>query len=156
MRIALGADHHGVTLKARIKEALEAGRRGDAAHTCVDFGAHAGGPVDYPDVARPVAEGVGSGAFERGILICSNGIGMSIAANMVPGVRAALVHCLDDAHQCREHNDANVVTLAGRRLDPELALDIVTAFLQTPFAGGRHERRVAKLTELDRLVEENG
>ena len=88
MRIALGADHHGVALKARIKHALE-DRGGGVAHTCVDFGPHAGGPVDYPDFARPVAEGVASGAFDRGILICSNGIGMSTAANKVPGARRA-------------------------------------------------------------------
>ena len=86
MRIALGSDHHGVTLKARIKEALEgAGRRGAAAHTCVDFGAHAGASADYPDFARPVAEGVASGAFDRGILICSNGIGMSNRGEQGPG-----------------------------------------------------------------------
>ncbi|MCE2543221.1 MAG: ribose 5-phosphate isomerase B [Acidobacteria bacterium] len=154
MRIAIGSDHHGVTLKARIKDALEGtGLRGAAAHTCVDFGAHAGASVDYPDFARPVAEGVASGAFDRGILICSNGIGMSIAANKVPGVRAALVHHPDDAQQCREHNDANVVTLAGRALPPELALDIVNTFLLTPFAGGRHERRVAKITDLEQRSE---
>lgn len=154
MRIALGADHHGVTLKARIREALESpGRHGHAAHTCVDFGAHADGPADYPDFARPVAEGVASGAFDRGILICGSGIGMSIAANKVPGVRAALVHYPDDAQLCRQHNDANVVTLAGRALAPELALDIVNTFLHTPFAGGRHERRVTKIAELEQRAE---
>ena len=152
MRIALGADHHGVALKARIKHALE-DRGGGVAHTCVDFGAHAEGAVDYPDFARRVAEGVASGAFDRGILICSNGIGMSIAANKVPGVRAALVHYPDDARQCREHNDANVVTLAGRALAPELALTIIETFLHTLFAGGRHERRLAKITELERRAE---
>lgn len=111
--------------------------------------------MDYPDFARPVAEGVASGAFDRGILICSNGVGMSIAANKVPGVRAALVHHPDGARQCREHNDANVVTLAGRALAPELALDIVNTFLQTQFAGGRHGRRVAKIIDLEQRAEGN-
>ena len=110
-------------------------------------------PADYPDFARPVAEGVASGTFDRGILICGSGIGMSIAANKVPGVRAALVHFPDDAQLCRQHNDANVVTLAGRALAPELALDIVNTFLHTPFAGGRHERRVTKIAELEQRAE---
>ena len=156
MRIALGADHAGVALKAAIRRALdEAAREGSSGpvHTYVDFGAHSEESADYPDFARPVAEGVASGAFDRGVLVCSNGIGMSIAANKVPGVRAALVHDCDGARLCREHNDANILTLAGRSLAPEVALAIIGTFLDTPFAGGRHERRIGKITEMERCLE---
>ena len=156
MRIALGADHRGVALKASIRRALDEGARGGStkpAHTYVDFGSHAEASVDYPDFARPVAEGVASGAFNRGVLVCGTGVGMSIAANKVPGVRAALVHDPDSARLCREHNDANVITLAGRSLTPEAALAIIDAFLDTPFAGGRHERRVGKVVEMERCLE---
>lgn len=157
MRIALGADHAGVALKASIRrafdEAAQAGSSGPV-HTYVDFGAHSEEPADYPEFARPVAEGVASGAFNRGVLVCGTGVGMSIAANKVPGVRAALVHDCDGARLCREHNDANIVTLAGRSLAPEAALAIVTTFLDTPFAGGRHERRIGKISEMERRLEE--
>lgn len=157
MRIALGADHAGVALKASIRRALdEAAQAGSSGpvHTYVDFGAHSEKPADYPEFARPVAEGVASGAFNRGVLVCGTGVGMSIAANKVPGVRAALVHDCDGARLCREHNDANIVTLAGRSLAPEAALAIVTTFLDTPFAGGRHERRIGKISEMERRLEE--
>ena len=156
MRIALGADHAGVALKASIRRALdEAARAGSSepAHTYVDFGTHSDEPADYPDFARPVAEGVASGAFNRGVLVCGSGVGMSIVANKVPGVRAALVHDCDGARLCREHNDANIVTLAGRSLAPEVALAIVDTFLDTPFAGGRHERRIGKITDMERCLE---
>ena len=156
MRIALGADHHGVVLKASLRRAFD-GAAADGssapAHTYVDFGAHSEEAVDYPDFAQPVAEGVASGAFDRGVLICGSGVGMSIAANKVPGVRAALVHDPDGARLCREHNDANVVTLAGRSLPPDTVVAIVETFLDTPFAGGRHERRVGKIAELERSLE---
>ena len=156
MRIALGADHRGVALKASIRRALdEAVGNGPSVphHTYVDFGAHSEEAVDYPDFAQPVAEGVAAGAFDRGVLICGSGVGMSIAANKVPGVRAALVHDPDGARLCREHNDANVVTLAGRSLTPEAALAILGTFLDTPFAGGRHERRIGKIAEMERCLE---
>ncbi len=152
MRIALGADHHGVALKASVRRAFDAAARTGSsapAHTYVDFGAHSEAAVDYPDFAQPVAEGVASGAFDRGVLICGSGVGMSIAANKVPGVRAALVHDPDGARLCREHNDANVVTLAGRSLAPDTVLAIVDAFLGTPAAGGRHERRRAKIAGME-------
>lgn len=156
MRVALGADHHGVALKASVRRALDEAARGrsSAAHTYVDFGAHSEEAVDYPDFALPVAEGVASGAFDRGVLICGSGVGMSIAANKVPGVRAALVHDRDGARLCREHNDANVVTLAGRTLAPDAAAAIVETFLATPAAGGRHERRRARISELERRRED--
>ena len=156
MRIALGADHAGVALKASIRRALdEAARDGSTApgHTYVDFGTHSEEAADYPDFARPVAEGVASGAFDRGVLVCGNGIGMSIAANKVPGVRAAVVRDPADARLCREHNDANVLTLAGRSLRPELAKTIVETFLDTPFGGGRHERRIGKIADMERCLE---
>lgn len=156
MRIALGADHAGVALKASIRRAFdEAARASPArpANTYVDFGTHSEEPADYPDFARPVAEGVASGAFDRGVLVCGTGVGMSIAANKVPGVRAALVHDCDGARLCREHNDANIVTLAGRSLAPEVALAIVDTFLDTPFAAGRHERRIGKITDMERCLE---
>ena len=156
MRVALGADHHGVAIKASVRRALDEAARGGSsapAHTYVDFGAHSEEAVDYPDFAQPVAEGVASGAFDRGVLICGSGVGMSIAANKVPGVRAALVHDPDGARLCREHNDANVVTLAGRTLAPDAAAAIVETFLATPAAGGRHERRRARIAELERRRE---
>ena len=156
MRVALGADHHGVALKASVRRALDEAARGGSsapAHTYVDFGAHAEGAVDYPDFAQPVAEGVASGAFDRGVLICGSGVGMSIAANKVPGVRAALVHDCDGARLCREHNDANVVALAGRSLAPDTAVAIVETFLATPAAGGRHERRRTKISAMERCLE---
>ena len=156
MRIALGADHHGVVLKASIRRAFDAAA-GDGSsappHTYVDFGAHSEEAADYPDFALPVAEGVASGAFDRGVLICGSGVGMSIAANKVRGVRAALVHDADGARLCREHNDANVVTLSGRSLAPDTVVAIVETFLETPAAGGRHERRRAKITGMERSLE---
>jgi ribose 5-phosphate isomerase B len=156
MRIALGADHRGVALKASIRSALDEAARGESSappHTYVDFGAHSEASADYPDFARPVAEGVASGAFERGVLVCGTGVGMAIAANKIPGVRAALVHDPEGARLAREHNDANVLTLAGGALAPAAALSIVHAFLDTPFAGGRHQRRVAKIAEMENCLE---
>ena len=156
MRIALGADHRGVALKASIRRALDEAARGSKSapvHTYVDFGAHSEEASDYPDFAQPVAEGVASGAFDRGVLVCGSGVGMSIAANKVPGVRAALVHDCEAARLCREHNDANVVTLAGRSLAPDAAVAIVETFLATPAAGGRHERRRARIAALERCLE---
>ena len=150
MRIALGADHAGVTLKEKIKRAFDKAAAGnDTPHTYVDFGTHSDASVDYPDFAQSVAEGVSSGAFDRGILVCGSGIGMSIAANKIWGVRAALVHDVNAARLCREHNDANIVTLAGRTLSPETASDIVQAFLDTSFAGGRHQRRVDRILTIE-------
>ena len=144
MRIALGSDHAGVGLKARVTEAL-------ATHHLDyhDFGPSTAEPVDYPDFAAQVAAGVAAGEFDRGILICGSGVGMAIAANKVRGIRAALVGDVDGARLSREHNDANVITLGARTLSPEQALAIVETFLATPFAGGRHQRRVDKITALE-------
>ena len=153
MRVALGADHAGVALKDRVRRALDptGDHRADGLTAeVVDLGVHSTDPADYPDVARAVAAGVANGAYDRGILICGSGVGMSIAANKVPGIRAALVHTVDSARLCREHNDANVLALAGRSLAETDALTIIRAFLETPFAGGRHQRRVNKLAAIER------
>lgn len=143
--IALGADHAGWKLKEALKAWLI-----ESAHQIVDFGTHSPEPVDYPDYASQVAEAVASGKVDRGVLICGTGIGMAMVANKVPGVRAALCADLFSARMSREHNDANVLTLAGRLMDRELALEILETWLRTPFSGERHARRLGKLAEIER------
>ena len=153
MRVALGADHAGVALKDEVRRALDgnaAGYPAGSATKIVDLGVHSTDPADYPDVAQAVAAGVANGAYDRGILICGSGVGMSIAANKVPRIRAALVHTVESARLCREHNDANILALAGRSLAETDALTIIRAFLETPFAGGRHQRRVEKIAAIER------
>jgi ribose 5-phosphate isomerase B len=145
MRIALGADHAGVQLKSEIRRLLD--ERGIA---YMDFGTDSTESVDYPDYASKVAHGVASGAFDRGILFCGSGIGMAIAANKVAGIRAASILDEESARLSREHNDANVLALGERLTPPALARQIVARFLDTPFAGGRHARRVDKINALDR------
>ena len=144
MRIALGSDHAGVELKALIMQELD--NREFDYH---DFGPSTDSPVDYPDYAARVAESVSSGQFDRGILVCGTGVGMAIAANKVPGVRAAQVTDSDGARLSREHNDANVLTLGARTTSVVQALKIVNAFLETSFSGGRHQRRVDKIMALE-------
>ena len=147
MRIALGSDHWGVTLKARIIEELN---KSTARHqTCRDFGPMSDDAVDYPDYAVKVAESVASRVCDRGILICGSGVGMAIAANKVRGVRAAAVGDPEAARLAREHNDANVLTFGAQRVSETEALAIVEAFLATPFGGGRHKRRVDKITRIE-------
>jgi len=143
-RIALGADHAGVTLKDNLAILLD--ERG-VAYT--DFGTHGTDSVDYPDVAAEVARAVASGEYDRGLLVCGSGIGMAMAANKVPGIRAAVVTEPESARLSRSHNDANVLALGARLTSPEAAREIVTTFLDTAFEGGRHQRRVDKLTQLD-------
>lgn len=145
MRIALGADHAGVDLKAQVKQHLDRRR-----HACEDFGPDSTESVDYPDYAASVARNVASGAFERGILICGSGIGMAIAANKVRGIRAAPVTTPAAARLARRHNDANVLTLGARTVAVDDALAIVEAFLAEPFDGGRHQRRVDKIADAER------
>lgn len=144
MRIALGSDHAGVELKARVRQALD-----DRHLDYHDFGPSDDSPVDYPDYAARVAESVASGECDRGILICGTGVGMAIAANKVPGIRAAQVADQDGARLSREHNDANILSLGARTTSIERALEIVDAFLATPFGGGRHQRRVDKIMALE-------
>ena len=143
MRIALGADHAGVQLKADIKKFLD-----ERGVPYTDFGTNTTDSVDYPDFAETVARAVADGSHERGLLFCGSGIGMAMAANKVPGVRAASV--VDDVSTrlSREHNDANVLALGERMTPAETARQLVATFLDTPFAGGRHQRRVDQLSTL--------
>jgi ribose 5-phosphate isomerase B len=138
--LILGADHAGYELKERLKRHLDA--RGILYR---DYGAHSTEPVDYPDVARPVAEAVSRGEAERAVLVCGSGQGMAMTANRFRGVRAALPHDEESARLSREHNDANVLALGGRVLDHARAERILDVWLETPFAGGRHEGRVRKI-----------
>ena len=144
MRIALGADHAGVALKDEIKKLLD--ERGDS---YTDFGTNSADSVDYPDFAAKVAQEVAAGRFDRGVLFCGSGLGMAMAANKVAGIRAAPVVDETSARLSREHNDANVLALGERLTPPADARKFVATFLDTPFAGGRHERRVEKINALD-------
>ena len=144
MNIVLGADHGGYQLKEEIKNLLES--MGIAYE---DVGCTCEQSVDYPDYALPVAERVASGEFDRGILVCGTGIGMSIAANKVKGVRCALVHDLFSAKATREHNDSNVLAMGARVIGPGVALEIVKIWLGTEFEGGRHTARVDKITRIE-------
>ena len=141
MRVAIASDHGGWALKGRLLEVM-AGLPGIEV---IDLGTDGPESVDYPDYALPVADGVASGRFDRGILICGTGVGMAIAANKVRGVRAALCSDPLTARLSREHNDANVLALGGRIIGPEMAAEIVRVWLTTPFAGDRHSRRLAKI-----------
>lgn len=145
MRIAIGCDHRGLNIKKAITEYLS-----ELGHECEDFGCYDTGSVDYPDIGRSVAEAVAEGRFDHGILICSTGIGMSMVANKVPGVRAALCHDTFSARRSREHNDANVLCLGEWVVGEGLAKDIVSAYLGAEFEGGRHKQRLEKVMELDR------
>ena len=148
MRIALGADHAGVALKREVARLLD-----ERGIPYTDFGTDSTDSVDYPDFAAVVGREVSSGNYERGILVCGTGTGMAMAANKIPGVRAAAPADETAARLSREHNDANVLALGERLTGPEVARDIVTTFLTTPFSGGRHQRRVDKINALDRSHE---
>jgi ribose 5-phosphate isomerase B len=143
-RIALGADHAGYSLKETIKHYLRA-----AGYWVDDLGTSSEDPVDYPDYGRAVAERVARGDYDFGILACGTGIGISIAANKVPGIRAAVAHNTMTARAAREHNDANILALGGRVVDHTQAIDIVREFLAAQFAGGRHQRRIDKINEIE-------
>ena len=138
--VAVGADHAGFELKAML--AAELGRMG---HGVLDLGTSGPESVDYPDYAGAVVAAIRDGRAQRGVLVCGSGIGMSIAANRHPGIRAALCGEPAMARLSRQHNDANVLVLGARMTDPATALACLTAFLDTPFEAGRHARRVAKL-----------
>jgi ribose 5-phosphate isomerase B len=144
MRIAIGSDHRGVAVVDRLIERLEA-----LGHQVLPVGRCGTDSCDYPESAWSVANFVADGQADRGILVCGSGIGVSMAANKVPGVRAALVHDAAAAEMTRRHNDANVLCLSAERTDPDAAEAIVTAFLDAPFEGGRHARRVAMLAEIE-------
>jgi len=144
VRIAIGSDHRGFALKEALKELLA-----ELGHEWVDFGCQTEEPVDYPDIARPVAEAVAGGEYERGILICGSGVGMSIAADKVKGVRAALCGNSFTARLARRHNDANVLCLGSWCIGQGLAEDIVRVFLSEDFEGGRHARRLEKIRAIE-------
>ena len=143
--IAIGSDHAGFWLKEELKKCLQ--KRG---LEYKDFGTHGKESVDYPDYALPVAESVASGECDRGILICGTGIGISIAANKVPGVRCALCSDSYSARMTRQHNDSNILALGGRTLGLDLATDIMGVWLETGFLGGKHQLRLNKLTEIEK------
>lgn len=140
MRVAVGSDHRGFALKERLRGILRAG-----GHEVFDLGSKGTNSVDYPDFAFPVGEMVASGRADRGILVCASGIGMSIAANKVKDVRAALCGTVEDARMTRRHNDSNVLVLSERSLENAEVEELVRVWLETPFEGGRHQRRVDKI-----------
>ncbi len=145
MRIAIGNDHWGLELKQAIIQILA-----DSGHSYEDFGCHTTDSVDYPDYARDVAEAVVRGDFDYGILICNNGIGMSIAANKVKGTIAALCYTAFNAQRTRQHQDANILCLgAGKEQVREEVSEIVDAFLTAEFEGGRHQRRLDKIRTIE-------
>jgi len=146
LRLAVASDHGGFILKGQIIRFLQ-----DNNIECKDFGTYSEESVDYPDFALAVAEAVAAGEFQLGIVCCGTGIGVSISANKVPGVRAALCHDTFSARMAREHNDANVLTLGQRVVGAGLALDIVKSFLEGGFdTGGRHSRRIAKMGDIEK------
>lgn len=145
MKIVLGADHAGYELKEKIKQHLAA-----SGISVEDMGTLSTESVDYPDYARQVGEQVASRRSQFGILVCGSGIGMAIAANKVPGVRAANVTSENEAQLSRQHNDANVLALGARIVDQQKALGIVDKWLAASFAGGRHQQRVDKIAEIER------
>jgi ribose 5-phosphate isomerase B len=144
MKIALGADHAGFVLKDQLRDELR-----QAGHEVTDFGTSSPESTDYPDYAAAVGHAVAAGEFERGILVCGTGVGMAIAANKIHGIRAAAGGNPDEVRLARQHNDANVLTLGGRFMLPEPAAALVNIFLDTPFEGGRHQRRVDKIAQLE-------
>jgi len=144
-RIAIGADHAGFHAKETVRKYLE-----QAGYAVDDVGTWSEESVDYPEFARAVAQRVASGKDQLGILSCGTGIGMAITANKVPGIRAAVAHDAMTARLAREHNDANILTFGGRVLDDARAVEIVRDFLNARFAGGRHQRRIDEITELDK------
>jgi ribose 5-phosphate isomerase B len=144
MKIAIAADHAGFALKERLRQRLT-----EEGHEVVDFGTGSPESCDYPDYARQVAREVAQGRADRGILVCSTGIGMAMAANKIAGVRAAPAQSEDEVRLTREHNDANVLTLGARYLDEQKAAGLIGVFLDTAFTGGRHARRVAKIAQLE-------
>src|SRR3954465_13735478 len=146
MRIAIGADHAGYELKEKIKEYLS--KQG---HDLQDEGTNSTESVDYPDFARKVGEDVAARSVDLGILVCGSGIGMAIAANKVPGVRAANVSSEYEAQMSRQHNDANVLAIGSRILDEGTAEEIVDRWLKAQFAGGRHQKRVDKIMQIEEL-----
>lgn len=144
MKVAVGSDHRGFDAKEVVKALVI-----QMGHECVDFGTDGTHPVDYPDLAYVVAAAVSGGQVDRAILICATGLGMSIAANKVKGIRAALCHDELSAKIARDHNDTNVLCLSGDQIGEVLLRKIVEAWMTTDFSGGRHQRRVNKITAIE-------
>ncbi len=153
MRLAIGSDHAGFALKEPLVRTLQAW-----GHTVVDCGSYTPEPVDFPDVAKRVGQAILSGESDRGIMVCGTGVGACIAANKIPGIRAALCHDLYCAHQCVEHDDVNVLCLGAQIVGELMASEIIRTFLDARFADtADFRRRVAKLDEMDRgRMEESG
>ena len=145
--LAIGSDHGGLELKEAVKSALVS--RG---MDITDYGTDNGDSVDYPDFAEKVAGAVSRGEVTQGILVCGTGIGMSIVANKFPGVRAALATDEFMAQMAKEHNNANILVLGGRVLSMDLAIKMVNAWLDTPYEGGRHQRRLDKIAQVEEAV----
>lgn len=143
-KIAIGSDHAGYEAKERAKHALAS-----LGADVVDKGTDSAASVDYPDFSAAVGLAVAQGEVERGVLICGSGIGVSIAANKIAGVRAAVCWNEETARLARQHNDANVLCIGARFIEPDLAARMIQAFVETAFEGGRHQQRVEKLTKLD-------
>lgn len=143
MKIGIGSDHAGFGYKEKIKAFLQ-----DAGHDVVDYGTYSADPVDYPLFIRPVAEAVAKLEVERGIVLGGSGNGEAIAANRVKGIRCALCWNVEAARLARQHNDANIISIGQRMVTEETALEIVKVWLETPFEGGRHQRRIELIDDL--------
>ena len=143
-KVAIGSDHHGLALRSAIIKWLES-----QGHTAIDVGTHSEESVDYPDIASLVGKKIAPGEVDLGILICGSGIGMSIAVNKFPGVRATAIHNVKMAEMSRRHNNANIICLSDADFDIETNLEFVRIFLSTEFEGGRHQRRVDKISKLE-------
>ncbi|WP_046174593.1 ribose 5-phosphate isomerase B [Domibacillus indicus] len=144
MKVAIASDHGGINIREEIKSLME-----ELGIEYEDFGCECQTSVDYPDYALPVAEKVAAGEFDRGILICGTGIGMSIAANKVKGIRCALVHDVYSAKLTRQHNDTNIITMGERVIGAGLAREIAQTWLTTDFEAGRHATRIGKIAEYE-------
>ncbi|MGC4050194.1 MAG: ribose 5-phosphate isomerase B [Paludibaculum sp.] len=144
MKIAIGADHAGFALKEELRTTLLA-----KGFEIKDFGTNSPESTDYPDYASAVAGSVAAGSFDRGILVCSTGVGMSMAANKIRGIRCALAFNEDEVSLTRQHNDANVLAIGARYLNRQQAEHLIDVFLATEFLGGRHQRRVDKIMDLE-------
>jgi ribose 5-phosphate isomerase B len=144
VKIAIGADHAGYRLKQAVAEHLRA-----SGHEVADFGTNSEESVDYPEYAEATARAVANGEADRGVLVCGSGAGVCIAANKVDGIRGVNAHDVEEAVLTRQHNNANVLCLSGRRLSEDQAFEIVDAWLAAEFEGGRHERRVDKIHDVE-------
>lgn len=145
MKIAIASDHAGFEMKEEVKLFLK-----ELGHDVKDFGTNSKEPVDYPDFALKVAIAVSKNEFERGIIFCGTGLGMSIAANKVPGIRAVPCYDIKAAELSREHNDANILAIGARLTDLETAKEIIKVWLETDFLGGRHLKRIEKIKDIEK------